>query len=130
VFSPCPDLLFEAPSRLPSVHWHAFLPDVMKLITPLATPSVNAGAVLALYSLMVWCLVMGEIFLWVGKWMEGNGSHFYVVLLEIAAFTRKSASSLCKSISCCYSTCHRDTFPYFLCFLDRPSLYNFANKSN
>lgn len=67
LFSPCPNLLFEPPSRLPYVHWHVFLPDVMKLITSLCTVSGNAGAMLVLYSLVVWCLVMGQSFLWVGK---------------------------------------------------------------
>jgi hypothetical protein len=53
LFSACPNLLFEATSRLPSVYWDALLPDVMKLITPLSTANGNAGAMLALYSLVV-----------------------------------------------------------------------------
>jgi len=53
VFSPCPNRLFEAPSRLASVGWYVFLPDVMKLITPLSTANGNAGAMLGLYSLVV-----------------------------------------------------------------------------
>jgi hypothetical protein len=53
--------------------------------------------------------------------MEGNGSHVYVILLEIAAFTMISASSLCNGFSLFAIELVPET--YFHTLVERNSLY-------
>ena len=104
IFSQChPNLLLKPPNRLSSVYWGVCWcneADHSRLSTAEGNP--GAVAMLPLYHLVAWCLVMRETLRWVGKSMEGNGRHFYTILLKVVAFTRIAASSLRKTSSCCY----------------------------